>query len=377
MKKKVSIVTSGHPYLDERIFYKFASSLNKNGYEVSIICSTVESSVDIVKDDIHIIGFNGSNLKKSEKVSKFEKYLKHTMPDSIICCEPLPILAANRIRKRNKKVKIIYDVTEWYPHQNMLKDLGRIQRIISFIYLFFFNIYTASLCQLIIIGEKNKSRPYKIFLPFKKKVEIGYYPSREFFEFAPPPLDDKTFTICYVGIINKQRGIFSFLEVTKKLRSLYKNVIINAKIIGDFEDDLIKHQVSNFVNENKLTNITFVPRMAYEELSAHLREVDICLDLREKNFVYNNSFPIKIFEFMACGKPVIYSDIKPLLKFKALNEFGFLVDPAEIDIVCNKIGLYINNHALLQNHSQAARRLFEKKYNWEKIESALLSAVKY
>lgn len=112
MKKKVSIVTSGHPYFDERIFYKFARSLNKNGYEVSIICSTVESEIDLVIDNIHIIGFNGSNLKKSEKVSKFETYLKNLRPDVMICCEPLPILAANKIRRRRKDVRIIYDVTE-------------------------------------------------------------------------------------------------------------------------------------------------------------------------------------------------------------------------------------------------------------------------
>ena len=124
MKKKVSIVTSGHPYYDERIFYKFARSLNKNGYEVSIICSTVESDIDLVKDSIHIIGFNGSNLKKSEKVSKFYDYLTKTKPNVIICCEPLPILAANKIRKERKNVRIIYDITEWYPHQNMLKNLA-------------------------------------------------------------------------------------------------------------------------------------------------------------------------------------------------------------------------------------------------------------
>ena len=376
MKKKISLVTSGHPYFDERIFYKFARTLNKNGYDVSIICSTLESELNLEKDNIHIIGFNGGNLKKSEKVNKFEAYLKTTKPDVIICCEPLPILAADRIRMNNKDVKIIYDVTEWYPHRNMLKNLGKIQRIISFIYLFLFNIYTASLCQLIIIGEKDKSLPYKIFLPFKKIIEIGYYPPYEFFAFTPPPFDNITFTICYVGIINKQRGIFSFLEVTKKLRSLYQNLNINAKIIGDFENDLIKHQISDIINANKLANTSFISRVAYEELSAYLREVDVCLDLREKNIVYNNSFPIKIFEYMACGKPVIYSDIKPLLKFGDLNEFGFLVEPTNVEEVCDKIGLYINNRALLQNHSQAARRLFEMKYSWDRIENLLLYAVK-
>lgn len=375
MKKKVSIVTSGHPYFDERIFYKFARSLNKNEYQVSILCSTVESETELVKDNIHIIGFNGSNLKKSEKVSKFVKYLTKISPDVIICCEPLPILAANKIRTTRKDVRIIYDITEWYPHQNMLKNFGGIKWIINYIYLFLFNVYAASLCDHLIIGEKSKAIPYKIFLPFLEKTIIGYYPSHEFFEYSRPPCDNNSFTICYVGIINKQRGIFSFLEVLKRLNSLNPKLNFRAKVIGAFENELFKQKVSELIKSNKKLNVAFTGWVSYDKLSDHLKDVDVCLDIREKNFVYNRSFPIKIFEFMACGKPVIYSDIKPLLKFKEFDEIGFLVNPMNIDLICEKIFLYLENPTLLQKHSQAARLLFEKKYNWGKIENLLLGII--
>jgi glycosyltransferase involved in cell wall biosynthesis len=376
MKNKVSIVTSGHPYYDERIFYKFARSLNKNGYAVSIICSTVESDIDLVKDNIHIIGFNGSNLKKSEKVNKFEEQLCNIKPDVIICCEPLPILAANKIRKVKKGIRIIYDVTEWYPHQNMLVNFGRVKRIINYIYLFLFNVYAASLCNHLIIGEKSKAIPYKIFLPFLKKTIIGYYPSHEFFEYSPPPYGNNTFTICYVGIINKQRGVFLFLEVLKRIKSIYPKLNFKAKVIGDFEDESVKNEVFGFIKSNKEMNVEFTGWVSYDKLSHHLKDVDLCLELREKNFVYNNSFPIKIFEFMASGKPVIYSDTKPLVKFNEIYEFGFLANPTDIDLICKKISLYLENPSLLQKHSHAARLLFEKKYNWEKIENLLLGIIK-
>jgi len=375
MKKKISIVTSGHPYYDERIFYKFARSLNKNGYEVSIICSTVESEIDLVKDDIHILGFNGSNLKKSEKVSKFVEYLTKTIDDVIICCEPLPIIAANKIRRGRKKVRIIYDITEWYPHQNMLKNLNRIKLLINYIYLFLFNVYASSQCNHLIIGEKSKAIPYKIFLPFIRKTIIAYYPSLEYFDHSLPAYNKNTFTICYVGIINQQRGIFSFLEALKKLKSFNPKLKFKAKVIGDFENESVKHKVSEFIGSDKELNVSFIGWVSYESLSDHLKEVDICLDLREKNFTYNHSIPIKIFEFMACGKPVIYSDIKPLLKFQDIYEFGFLVNPTNIDLICKKISFYLENPSLLQKHSNSARLLFEKKYTWEKIEYLLLRII--
>ncbi len=375
MKKKISIVTSGHPYFDERIFYKFARSLNKNGYDVSIICSTVESELDIVKDNIHIIGFNGSNLKKSKKVSKFEEHLKRTMPDVIICCEPLTIFAANKIRNERKKVQIIYDITEWYPHQNMLKNLSRLRWITNYVYLFSFNIYAASLCNHLIIGEKSKATLYKIFLPFHSKTILGYYPPHEYFKHSLPTNANKNFTICYVGIINEKRGIFPFLEVLKRLTALYPEINFTGKVIGTFEDELIKQNVFSFIESNKELKIEFVGWIIYEKLSEQLKDVAICLDLREKDFIYNHSFPIKIFEFMACGKPVIYSNIKSLSKFKDITKFGFLVAPTDIESTCNKISIYIKNPSLLKEHSQAARELFDKKYNWLNIESLLLKAV--
>jgi glycosyltransferase involved in cell wall biosynthesis len=375
MKKKISIVTSGHPYYDERIFYKFARSLVKNDYDVSIICSTAESEIDFTKDNIHIIGFDGSNLNKSKKVSKFEEYLKTTAPDVIICCEPLPILAANRIRKKSKHVKIIYDITEWYPHQNMLKQLNNLTRKLNAIYLFLFNIYAASRSNFLIIGEARKAIPYKIFLPLYKKKIIGYYPSKEFFKYSAPPYDNKTLTICYVGIINKERGIFTFLSVIKKLQTDFPNISILGKIIGNFEDETVNKKVLEFINSNTNLRIELVPRVSYEEMSKQLIDVDICLDLRIKNFVYNNSFPIKIFDFMACGKPVVYSSIKPLTRFSDINKFGFLVDPNNLDSICKQIALYIENPELLQTHSQKARKLFENKYNWESIENLLLDAI--
>lgn len=375
MKKKISIVTSGHPYYDERIFYKFARSLNKNGYEVSIICSTVESEIDLVKDNIHIKGFNGSNLKKSQKVSKFADYLKNIKPDVIICCEPLPILAAGKIRRSNKKVKIIYDVTEWYPHQNMLKNLSGINWVFSYFYLFIFNIFCASKSDHLIFGEKKKAVPYKIFLPFKTKSFINYYPSLDFARNYLPHFDPSSFTVAYVGIINKQRGIFTFLNVMQKVQAQLPGLKIKGKIIGNFEDEDIEMLIHEHVENRQITGITFTGRIPYTELSNQLYDVSLCLDLRERNFFYNNSFPIKIFEFMACGKPVVYSNIKSLSKFSDINKIGYLVDPSNIDKICSTVINYINDQQLLRQHSKEARLLFENKYNWEKIESELLLIV--
>lgn len=374
MKKKISIVTSGHSYLDERIFYKFARSLNKSGYEVSIICSTVENTINTVEDDIHIIGFNGSNLKKSEKVNKFTQYLINTNPDVIICCEPLPILAANKFRKRNKKTKIIYDVTEWYP-ENVAFKLPNPRKLVSYVSLFLFNIYVANTCDAIVVGEASKKKRYDVIAPFKQKSTISYYPVLEFFKYSTPVQHNKSFTLCYAGLLKLDRGIITILDIAQKLAFKHPEFSFRLKLLGRFEskkeESIFEQKLQSVVN----LKVEIIGWQEYPNISENLFDVDICLDLREDNFVYKNSLPIKLFEYMACGKPFVFSDIWPIRKEIEFENCGILVNPNNLEEIVEKIEAYFKDHKQLREHGINARKLVEEKYNWERESIKLLELI--
>lgn len=364
MKKKVSIVTSGHPYFDERIFYKFARSLNKNEYQVSILCSTLESETELVKDNIHIIGFNGSNLKKSEKVSKFVKYLTKISPDVIICCEPLPILAANKIRTTKRDVRIIYDITEWYP-ENVAFKLSGIRKYTSYISLFALNIIVSNLADAIIIGETTKKKRYDLIAPFIKKQIVSYYPVLEFFNYSAPIFNGKEIVLCYAGLLKFDRGIKILLEVARKFADLNKDLRVILKLIGKFESPQEEDEFNKTIEDEKKIKIEFTGWTDYPKISELLTHVHICFDLREHNFIYSNSLPIKIFEYMACGKPFIFSDIRPIRNEFSFADCGFLVNPKNIIEIVKSIQAYINNSDLFLQHSQKARKIIETGKNWE------------
>ena len=374
MKKKVSILTSGHPYYDERIFYKFARSLYKNGYEVSIICSTVESEINFVKDGIHIIGFNGSNLKKSEKVSKFYDYLTKTKPDVIICCEPLPILAANKIRRERKNARIIYDITEWYPENVAFKFSG-IKKYFLYVSLFILNIITSNLADALIIGEIAKKKRYDLIAPFKKKQIVSYYPVLEFFNHSIPKCDGNEIILCYAGLLKFDRGINQLIEVARKFSDLNKDLKLRLKLIGKFESLNEENIFKQNIKHEKKIQIEFAGWTEYPKITNLLSNVHICFDLREHNFIYSNSLPIKIFEYMACGKPFIFTDIKPIRDELFFIDYGFLVDPNDIDGIVKSIQSYINNKGLFLQHSQNARRMIESEKNWEQESSKLIAFI--
>ncbi|MCU7500354.1 MAG: glycosyltransferase family 4 protein [Ignavibacteria bacterium] len=373
MKKKVVLLTSGHPPKDERIFHKIGRTLEKSGFSVAIISSVQEA--DFTENNIHIAGFKGNNLNKKEKIFNLKAFLTSEDPDVIICSEPLTVLAAWRYKKsQQKKIRIISDITEWYPENVALKQNG-LKRVITYITLFLFNIYATSLADTLIIGEKNKLRRYRLIAPFKKKTVIGYYPVLEFFTYSPPPFDGKNLTLCYAGVISFERGILNILKAAAKTAEENPGVSVTLKIIGRFQYEAEEKIFQEMASKEKSIRLVMVPWGKYEEISQKLMDADICLDLRNYSFVYRNSLPIKIFEYMASGKPVIYSDIRPIRDEMDVSKFGFLVNPTDIDGISSKISEYIKNPRLLRQHSENARQMAETRFNWACLEGELISLV--
>lgn len=374
MLKKVALVTTGHPPFDERIFWKFARSISSNGFETAIFCST--ENIYAKRENILILGFKDDSLRRKEKLSKLYELLREFNPDLIICSEVSAVIPAHKYKKSdNNKCKIVLDITEWYPENVALKKKG-ISKFLTYFLLFLSNILLLNYCDHLIIGEKKKLKRYNLIAPFKSKTIIGYYPVLQFFKFYPPKRNIKEFTLCYAGLLNFDRGILTLLYTAVKLAEKYKNLVIRLKIIGKFQ---YSSEETEFHNISKnFTNITIerIGWTEYDKISENLKDAHLCLDLRKRNFIYRNSLPIKIFEYMACGKPFIYSDVKPITEELKAGNFGTLVNPDNQEEVIRAIEKYLNDPELLLQHSQNCRNEIENKKNWETESEKLLALIK-
>ncbi|MHB8581068.1 MAG: glycosyltransferase [Ignavibacteriaceae bacterium] len=369
MKTKIAIVTSGHPPLDERIFYKFGKSLSDAGYSVEIICSTQE--INEIIDEISITGFDGSHLGKKEKILLLYDKILSFNPSVIICCEPLPVFSAYKFKTDNPKCKIILDITEWYP-ENLTTKIKGIKKYFYYLFYYLFNFLAVTLSDSLIIGEITKKMRYNFMAPLKGKTIIGYYPVLRYFNYSSPPFNGTDLTFCYAGLINFQRGILTIYQVAKKIKEKYPNLNITLKLVGRFECVEEEIYFDELAENNKSITIDKVGWTSYNGISEYLQYVDICFDLRVRNFIYNNSLPIKIFEYMACGKPFIFSDIQPIRKEFGDNICGLLVDPLNQNDVVSSIEKYIINKNLLLAHSINARKLIENGRNWEEESQKLI-----
>lgn len=371
-KKRICLVTSGHSPFDERIFWKFGKSLKDAGYTVSIFCSNQE--IETTVDEIIIKGFDGYSYQKKRKINEFYSQLNQFSPDLIICSEMLPVFSALMFKKQNPSVKIILDVTEWFPENVAFKFKG-IKRWIKYFQLMMPYIYILQKVDQLIIGEISKKKRYNFLAASKPKTIIGYYPILKLFNYNKPDLSKDEIVFGYAGVITYKRGIINLLNSSIAISNKYPQKKFKLLLFGKFtyqnEEDDFKSKTSSVNN----VELEFADWTDYDKMSSIIERMDICFDLRERNFIYSNSLPIKLFEYMACGKPFIYSDIKPIKDELEFENYGRLVDPTnELEII-NAIEKYLINPNILEQHSLSARKLIEENKNWESESKKLVDLI--
>ena len=370
MKNKVVLLSSGHPPKDERIFSKIGYSLNTNGYSV-VICTSTEELHTIDKS-ILFDCFNAEKLTKREKINKFFSLLSSHLPDIIVCSEPLPILAANQFRKKIKSSCIIIsDITEWYP-ENVAYKYQRLKKLFSYVGLYLFNIYTTNLADALIIGEAGKKKRYNLIAPFKKKEIVSYYPRLEYFPLSNRSSQKDEINLGFTGILNESRGLNKILFIMEELVKKHPRIKWKLTLVGKFLTEADEKIFFEWRSANPNLEIDFSSWHPYDQLQLKLSQIDLFLDLRELNFVFNNSLPIKIFEYMALGKPVIYSNAASLMKFFGDIPFGKLVNPAKDDEIISAIEFYLFHPDERERQGLLGRTLVEEKYQWKYCETKLL-----
>ena len=230
-KKRICLVSSGHPPFDERIFWKFGKSLVDAGFSVSIFCSTLQINKTI--DGIIIIGFDGSSYSKNKKVDEFYQLINKFNPELIICSEMLPAFAAFKFKKNNNQIKIILDVTEWFPENIAFKFSG-FKRWMKYSQLFLPYIYILQKIDHLIIGEISKKKRYDLIASSIPKTIIGYYPILKYFNCKEPDLSKQEITFGYAGVITYERGILTLLKAAQTIANKYPNKSFNLLLFGKF-----------------------------------------------------------------------------------------------------------------------------------------------
>ena len=107
------------------------------------------------------------------------------------------------------------------------------------------------------------------------------------------------------------------------------------------------------------------------EYLGQLNGNDLILELKKSSAlifpsVLYESMPMTIIESLACGKPVIVSNLGAMAEIIENGKTGLLFEPGNVDDLVDKILWAKNNPEKMKEMGLNARKEFEKKYTAEK-----------
>jgi glycosyltransferase involved in cell wall biosynthesis len=371
MSIKVLLLSTVHFSLDDRAFYHQAQSLIRNNCDV-IICSTLDNRMDS-RDGII---FSSRDLSESTFLSKLKwliNQIRFYKPDVILCDTPIGIIISKFVKKR--KTKIIYDITEWYPSKKNLVFTSILVLPFKFILLSFLYFFAGLLSDRYIFGEYYKGLPFSYCFFWKEHITLPYYPSKKYIEKTQCKEISDEINLLYSGLISHDKGIDCVFDVVDGLAHVHPELKIRLNIIGNFSNDTEKikfHEFTDRVSPNVVINrYEFLPFIDY---CKEICKNDLFLDLRQIDFENNRCLPIKIFYYLSCGRPVIYSNLKSIrYEFKEFKP-GYLVNPRDTKLIVSLISSYITQPALYKTACKTAVET-SQLFTWENVENDFISFI--
>ena len=177
--------------------------------------------------------------------------------------------------------------------------------------------------------------------------------------------------IILAGALTRVRGILQSVQafIDANLPDDFQLLLL-----GWFESEGFKGQILEMLfNSDKRDRFQHIPWVPYHESVTYLQESAIglvpYLDYESHRF----GFPNKIYEFMATGTPIIYSDLPNYVNAIGQYGVGLAIDcsnPREIGRAMEKLA---HNPKIRREMGTRGRHLFLTRFNWERQQERLLN----
>lgn len=178
------------------------------------------------------------------------------------------------------------------------------------------------------------------------------------------------FRLFYHGTITTNRGIGLVIEA---LALIEKKIPVEFVIIGNGPGlEELKMLASNLLLDERVIFRGFMP---YKEMVNEISQADICICPLTDRLEWNVSSPIKVFEYMACGKPMILTPIPAHKDVVSQSPYVVWTEGFEPINFQKSILEAISRKKELTEEAKSAPALVKANYDWchqaRKLEKSL------
>jgi len=351
MKTKITHLTSAHPRYDTRICIKECVSLAKK-YEVSLIVA--DGLGDEEKNGVKFYDVGKLKGRMNRILKTTKKVLKKAIElDSDIYHLHDPELMPIGLKLKKLGKKVIFDAHEDLPKQLLAKPYlnSFLKKSLSKI-VEQYEKYACSRFDYVV-----SATPYirDKFLKFTKSIDVNNYPIIEELS-STIAWEERKNQLCYVGVIAKIRGN---LEVVNAMCKVNKN--INFKLAGMCYEESFFNQLEHNDCWNR---VEFIGKIQRDEVKELLQESKVGVVTLHPTINYKDALPVKMFEYMVAGIPVIASDFPILKNIIEKEQCGICVNPLDAEEIVDAINYLFKNDNESRAMGERGKRAVIDSYNW-------------
>ncbi len=349
----VAHLTSVHSPFDVRIFEKECRTLAEAGFEVTIVAPANESCVSsgVVVKAVRPRHSRLARMLLTPTAVVRRALREHPAVYHVHDPELLPTAALLALTSRT----VLYDAHEDLPRQLGSKEwIPRALRPVI-------RLAAAVLEWLCVrpLAGVVAATPHigKRFDSSHPTVVQNFPLLREFAE-LPVPYSRRENHVVYVGEIGVARGARELVRAMGKLpddldaRLLLGGRSASSGLVSELRRDRGWQRVEDLGWLNRRSVV------------ATLRSARVGMVTLHPIRNYRDGQPVKLFEYMAAGVPVVASNFEEWRRFVAEPGTGLMVDPLDPSAIADAISWLLTHPDEAEKMGQRGRELFEERWNW-------------
>ena len=181
---------------------------------------------------------------------------------------------------------------------------------------------------------------------------------------------DPAFTyVGFVGSFFAPQGVDTLIQAAQIIVSKYKN--IRFLLVGD--GPMMKTWKAETICQGLQDEFIFFGQVAYRRVPKYLGAMDICV--APHRWDSNQASPVKLFDYMACGRPIVASDIEVVREITENSGCALLVPPGNPGELAQGLALLIENEQRRRDMGKKGRAHVVAHFDRERITTRLIQTV--
>ncbi len=168
-------------------------------------------------------------------------------------------------------------------------------------------------------------------------------------------------TLGFVGGLRPWHGVEILPELLARLQKRRPGT--HLVIAGDGQ--LRRQLEREFAKRGLKKNVTITGLLRHEEVPAAIRQFDVALapyPKHDHDFYFS---PLKLFEYMACGVPVVAAKLGQIAATVRHGKTGLLYPPGNLNALVACCERLLGDEALRRELGAAAVKLVHSKFTWD------------